>query len=74
MKSNCNFVRKNCEGWEYGFIQVENHALPSEKRTHVVRGKAPTYEEALMANTMAQRGKDRSHHFDHNLRPLWKET
>jgi hypothetical protein len=73
MASKCNFVRKNCEGWEFGFIQIDNYATPRETRTHVVVGKAPTYEDALAANAMAVRGKDRVHHFDHNAKPLWKE-
>lgn len=69
--SECRFVRKNCAGYEYGYIRVDNHALNNEMRTHVVVGKAPTYEEALAANSMAARGMPR---IGNNVpdTPLWR--
>lgn len=70
--NHCTFVRKNCSGYEYGHIVVENHATRQEKRHHVVLGKADTYEAALAANDMAQKGLPRASYHGLDLKPLWK--
>lgn len=68
--STCTFVRKNCSGYEFGVIVIEDQNTNKEKRHHHVIGKAPTYEEALLLNNMALRGKDRSKPSGLNLPPL----
>lgn len=57
MAAPCTFVRKNGDAWEYGVIRIDDFATTKEKRTHVVTGCSPTYEEALMANSMALEGQ-----------------
>jgi hypothetical protein len=57
--SVCKFVRKHGKQWEYGFIQVENHATKNEVRKHVVLGHVPTYEEAISVNVMAMKGAEK---------------
>lgn len=73
MQHPCNFVRKTCESWEFGFLEIENQGTKLEKRHYRVIGKAPSYEEACLANSMSTKGAARGHHFDHNAKPLWKE-
>lgn len=59
MSTFCKFVRKNGTGYEYGHVQIEEHATLREKRIQVVLGKEPHYEAALLANTMAAKGMPR---------------
>ena len=73
MQEPCKFARKARGRWEYGHILIENIASKDEKRHYVVDGEADSYEEALRCNAMALCGKDRTHHFDHQARPLRKE-
>lgn len=56
--SACRFIRKNGSGFEYGFIQVTNPQLATERRLHIVTGTAATAEDALAANSMALSGTD----------------
>ena len=51
--SECKFVRKAKEGWEYGHMKITDMYMPSEKREYVVAGTANGYEEALTLNSMA---------------------
>ena len=59
MSTFCKFVRKNGTGYEYGHVQIVEHATPHEKRIHVVLGKESHCEAALLANTMAIKGMPR---------------
>ena len=63
----CTFVRKNCEGWEFGHMQIDDKGAGK----HVVVGKAPTYEEALTQNNMAAKGSARRGFHDSSVKPAW---
>lgn len=75
MKHNCKFVRKTKDGlhYEYGHIEVTEHATPKEVRKHVVAGKAGSYEEALSLNDMVQAGLARRAYHGLDLKPLWRD-
>jgi len=66
----CTFVRKNCEGWEFGHMQIDDKGAGK----HVVVGKAPTYEEALTQNNMVQYGQPRKGFRDASIKPHWVEN
>lgn len=59
--SNCKFVRRNKDAWEYGYIQIHEHGTPKEKREHVVVGHTSSMEEALSYNTMAMSSQPKIH-------------
>lgn len=75
MKHSCKFVRKTKDGlsYEYGHIEVTEHATPKEVRKHVVAGKADSYEDALRFNDMVQEGLARRSFHGLNLSPLWRD-
>lgn len=62
MSIQCNYVRKNAGSYEYGHIQITNHAGKEEKRIYVPLGNAPSYYEALSLNNMAIKGAPRINH------------
>lgn len=71
--SKCNYVRKNCSGWEYGHIEIIDSGTKLEKRKYVAAGHAPSYEEACHQNLMATQGqpKVRPHIEKHNPERTW---
>ena len=75
MKHSCKFVRKAKDGlsYEYGHIEVRDHATPKEVRRHVSAGVADSYEEALSLNDMVQEGLARRSFHGLNLSPLWRD-
>lgn len=55
----CTYTRKVPQGYEFGYITLENTAMKNEKRTYVPLGIKPTIDEALIANQMALKGEPR---------------
>lgn len=55
----CRYVRKNCDGWEFGSIKVTLDEKKKEVRQYQAAGHAPSYEEACLANTMVVEGMGR---------------
>ena len=54
--ANCSFVRRAREGYEFGHIEIKESGTKQERREYNIRGIAPTMDEALSANAMAQAG------------------
>lgn len=54
--NTCTFVRQAAGGYEYGLFHVSAPGTKHEVRRHEVLGKKPSYEAALDANAMAQKG------------------
>lgn len=55
--SRCTYTRNTPEGWEYGFIRIEDSGSKNETRHYVRTGLEATYEEAVRANGMALAGQ-----------------
>ena len=55
----CTYTRKVPQGYEFGYITLENTAMKNEKRTYVPLGIKATLDEALKANSMALEGLPR---------------
>lgn len=53
----CKFIRKNTQGYEYGYMTVNDPGSKDEKREYIVVGEAPDYLDALSKNNMALEGK-----------------
>lgn len=68
----CNFVRKNCSGYEYGVIRLNNSGTKHETRIYEVQGKAATMDEALAANAMVLKGLPKSGRQYVDIRPAYK--
>lgn len=75
MKHCCKFVRKTKDGlkYEFGHVEIADHATPKEVRRHVVLGNADEYEEALRLNEMALAGLARQKYHGLDLKPLWRD-
>jgi hypothetical protein len=54
--ANCSFVRRARGGYEFGLIEIKESGTKHERREYNIRGTAPTMDEALSANAMAQAG------------------
>lgn len=58
---DCSYTRNTSDGWEYGFIRIQDSGTKKETRHYVRVGISPTYEDALRANNMALEGQQKIH-------------
>lgn len=54
------YTKRVGDVWEYGIHGVWNAATGNERRAYIKHGEAPTMDEALRLNNMAQKGQSGS--------------